>query len=199
MDRLRLVLASGNRHKARELELAVPEWSVELLETDSFPDETGATFYENARGKARFGRASGPSEGWILGEDSGIEVDALGGRPGIFSARYAGVGATDSQNVAKLVGELGGVPDAKRTARYVCELVAIAPDAQEVRATGRLEGRIASAPRGSGGFGYDPVFVPAGEDLSVAELGDVWKSRHSHRSRAAALLRDALRQRAQPL
>lgn len=199
MDRLRLVLASGNRHKARELELAVPGWSVELLEAQSFPEETGATFFENARAKARFGRAAGPPDAWILGEDSGIEVDALGGRPGIFSARYAGEGATDADNVVKLLAELVGVPEGERGARYVCELVALSPDWEEVRVTGILSGCVAGEPRGSGGFGYDPVFVPAGEERTVAELGDAWKSAHSHRARAAVLLRDALWHRAQPL
>ena len=199
MDRLRLVLASGNRHKARELELAVPEWTVELLRVASFPEETGRTFYENALGKAQFGRVSAPPDAWVLGEDSGIEVDALGGRPGIFSARYAGEAATDADNVAKLLAELADVPEGKRAGRYVCELVAIAPNREEVRATGTLAGHVATAPRGSGGFGYDPVFVPAGEERTVAELGDEWKSARSHRARAAVLLREALRHRAQPL
>ncbi|MBW3592411.1 MAG: non-canonical purine NTP pyrophosphatase [Actinobacteria bacterium] len=199
MDRLKLVLASGNRHKARELELAVPEWSVELLDVDSFPDETGATFYDNARAKACFGRAAGPADAWILGEDSGIEVDVLGGRPGIFSARFAGENASDAENVSKLLDELAAVPDEERAARYVCELVAIAPSAEEVRVTGTLDGSVATAPRGTAGFGYDPVFVPAGGERTVAELGDAWKSRHSHRARAAALLRDALRRWSQPL
>ena len=199
MDRLRFVLASGNRHKARELELAVPEWRVELLDVAPFPKEAGATFYENARAKARFGRASAPPDAWVLGEDSGIEVHALGGRPGIFSARYAGDGASDAENVAKLLAELADVPAEERAGRFVCELGALAPDGQEAHATGTLAGRVATAPSGAGGFGYDPVFVPADEARTVAELGDDWKSAHSHRARAAARLRDALRRRAQPL
>jgi XTP/dITP diphosphohydrolase len=198
VDRLTVVLASGNRHKAEELERAVSEWKVELLEDDAFPDETGATFYENARGKAVHGRAVGPPGTWILGEDSGIEVDALGGRPGIFSARYAGPGAADADNVAKLLRELAG-SSGDRSARYVCELVALSPDGEELRAAGTLAGRIATEPRGFGGFGYDPAFVPEGEERTVAELGDAWKARHSHRARAAAVLRDELRRRAQPL
>ena len=111
----------------------------------------------------------------MLGEDSGLEVEALGGAPGIRSARYAPEGA---EAVAKLVGELDGVEE--RGARYVCELVLIAPDGREVRGTGTLEGRIAEEPRGSEGFGYDPVFVPDGEERTVAELGNDWKSRNSH-------------------
>ncbi len=199
MERLRLVLASGNRHKARELERAVPEWSVALLDAESFPEETGSSFLENARGKARYGRALAPPATWVLGEDSGLEVNALDGGPGIFSARYAREGADDEENVAKLLRELADVPEEERGARYVCELVALAPDGQEVRATGTLAGRVATAPSGSGGFGYDPVFVPAGEERTVAELGDGWKAAHSHRARAAGLLREALRRRTRGL
>jgi XTP/dITP diphosphohydrolase len=120
----------------------------------------------------------------MLGEDSGIEVTALGGAPGINSARWA------DDPIARLLAELEGVAD--RRARYVCELVALGPRGEEVRGTGTLEGRIAEAPRGSEGFGYDPVFVPVGEERTVAELGNEWKQRNSHRARAAAALTAAL-------
>ncbi|HVS86241.1 MAG TPA: non-canonical purine NTP pyrophosphatase, partial [Gaiellaceae bacterium] len=120
-------------------------------------------------------------------EDSWIEVDALGGRPGIQSARYAPEGAPA---IARLLAELDGV--AERGARYVSELVALAPDGVEHRGTGTLSGRIAEAPRGSEGFGYDPVFVPEGAERTVAELGDDWKERNSHRARAARALLAAL-------
>jgi XTP/dITP diphosphohydrolase len=155
---------------------------------DDYPEETGATYAENARLKARFGHDR--VGGWVIGEDSGIEVAALGGRPGIHSARYAPEGAPA---IAKLLAELGGVDD--RRARYVSELLAIAPDGEELRGTGILEGTIADGPRGSGGFGYDPVFVPDGEHLTVGELGDAWKREHSHRARAARALREALERR----
>jgi XTP/dITP diphosphohydrolase len=123
----------------------------------------------------------------MLGEDSGLEVEALGGAPGIRSARY---GAEGGEAIERLLRELAGVQD--RRARYVCELVLIGPDRQEVRGTGRLEGRIVRAPRGSEGFGYDPVFVPEGEERTVAELGNDWKARNSHRARATqSLLREA--------
>ena len=123
----------------------------------------------------------------MLGEDSGLEVEALGGRPGIRSARY---GAEGTEANERLIGELRGIDD--RAARYVCELVLIAPDGRELRGTGVLEGRIATEPAGSEGFGYDPVFVPEGEERTVAELGNEWKLRNSHRARAArALLRQA--------
>jgi XTP/dITP diphosphohydrolase len=118
-----------------------------------------------------------------LGEDSGLEVEALGGRPGIRSARYGAEGAEAND---KLLAELRGIED--RKARYVCELVLIAPDGHELRGTGVLEGRIAEEPSGAEGFGYDPVFVPKGEERTVAELGDDWKLGNSHRARAARAL-----------
>jgi XTP/dITP diphosphohydrolase len=120
----------------------------------------------------------------VAGEDSGIEVEALGGRPGVHSARWAG------DPVTALLAELEGVQD--RRARYVSCIVAVSPSGKEVDALGTLEGEIAFEPRGSGGFGYDPVFVPGGEGRTVAELGDDWKRTHSHRARAAAALSAAL-------
>ncbi len=174
-------LASGNRHKLEELRAALPDWELELLETDrEYPPEDGATYDDNARAKADFGRELAAPEVWVLGEDSGIEVAALGGRPGIASARWAADG------VAQLLAELDGVVD--RRARYVCELVALGPGGEERRGTGILEGTIATEPRGDEGFGYDPIFVPTGEERTVAELGNDWKRRNSHRARAAALL-----------
>jgi len=181
---IRARLASRNRNKLRELSALLPGWELEVLEADDYPPEEGATYHENAARKARFGRGLAPADEWVLGEDSGLEVAALGGRPGIQSARYAPEG---EEAIAKLLGELRGVED--REARYVCELVALAPDGREVRGTGVLEGRIAAEPRGSEGFGYDPVFIPEGEQLTVAELGNDWKSRNSHRARAAEALR----------
>jgi XTP/dITP diphosphohydrolase len=179
--------ASRNAHKARELERLLPGWEIEPIDADEYPPETGDTYYANARGKADFGRERTGGRDWVLAEDSGIEVAALGGRPGIESARYAPEGAPA---IAKLLGELDGVRD--REARYVSELVGLSPDGEEVRGTGTLSGTIAGEPRGDGGFGYDPVFVPAGEERTVAELGSDWKERHSHRARAARALLAAL-------
>jgi len=156
------------------------------------PEETGETFYENARAKALFARGVADPATVVIAEDSGLEVAALGGRPGVRSARYAAPDAADEENVAKLLRELSSATAAERGARYVSELVAISPDGAETRGTGTLEGRIAESPRGSGGFGYDPVFIPAGETSTVGELGDGWKREHSHRARAAAALRGAL-------
>ncbi len=177
----KLVLASRNENKLRELRAALPGWDVELLGTPDVPVEDGATFLDNARIKARHGRAHAevPSD-WVAGEDSGIEVDALAGRPGVESARWA------SDGVARLLAELDGVED--RRARYVCELVVLAPNGHEVHGQGTIEGDITLAARGAEGFGYDPIFVPRGEQRTVAELGDAWKATHSHRAQAARAL-----------
>ena len=182
-------LASGNPHKLAELRDALPGWEIELLGTGAFPPEEGATFYENARAKAEHGRAGGDPEAWVLGEDSGIEVAALGGAPGIESARWA------EDGVARLLAELKGIED--RRARYVCELVALSGDGEELRGTGTLDGTIARTRRGGEGFGYDPVFVPLGETQTVAELGNEWKASSSHRASAARALTLALRRRSQ--
>lgn len=146
----------------------------------------GETYYANARAKAEFGHALDPSV-WILGEDSGLEVDGLGGRPGVQSARFAG-----GEYVERLLAELDDVTGEGRRARYVCELVALSPEGEEVRGTGILEGRIVDEPRGSEGFGFDPIFMADGEDRTVAELGDEWKAENSHRARAAKALLSAL-------
>jgi XTP/dITP diphosphohydrolase len=185
VDGIGAVLCSRNRHKARELEALLPGWTIEPLDREDYPPETGATYYENAVLKARFGRQH--TDGWVIAEDSGLEVDALGGRPGVLSARYAPEGPPA---IAKLLGELGGIED--RRARYVSELVLLSSDGRELRGTGTLEGRIAPEPSGDEGFGYDPIFIPDGEERTVAELGNDWKAVHSHRARAAHALRRAL-------
>jgi XTP/dITP diphosphohydrolase len=177
---VRLLLASRNPNKLRELRHALPGWDIDLLDAPDEPVEDGGTFLANARIKACHGRLHAAADEWVAGEDSGIEVDALGGRPGVESARWAADGVT------RLLVELQGVED--RRARYVCRIVAIAPDGSEVEATGTLEGVIAEEPRGSEGFGYDPIFVPLGESPTVAELGNEWKAAHSHRARAASAL-----------
>ena len=185
---MRLVLASGNRHKLEELRRALPAFDIELLGRDDAPAEDGATFEDNARIKARWGREHAPAGAWAIGEDSGIEARALDGGPGVRTARWA-AGDPVGRMLAALAGE------AERRARYVCVLVAVAPDGREVVGEGTLDGSIARAASGREGFGFDPVFVPGGEYRTVAELGDAWKQTHSHRARAAAalaaLLRDA--------
>jgi XTP/dITP diphosphohydrolase len=177
---VRAILASQNAHKARELERLLPRWQIGALEAGDYPPETGETYYENARGKAQFAREHAPADVWVLGEDSGIEVDGLDGAPGVRSSRSAA-----GDEVGWMLRALEGMDGDARRARYVSELVAIAPDGREVRGTGTLSGRIAGEARGDEGFGFDPVFVPDGEERTVAELGDAWKAEHSHRANAA--------------
>jgi XTP/dITP diphosphohydrolase len=180
-------LASGNPHKLEELRAALPEWELAALETDAFPPEDGPTYFDNARRKAQFGRTIADGDVWVVGEDSGIEVDGLGGRPGVEAARFGG-----ADPVGRLLAELESIEGDGRRARYVCELVCLSPGLEELRGTGILDGRITDAPRGSEGFGYDPIFVPAGEERTVAELGNDWKREHSHRALAARALAAAV-------
>ena len=189
MEPLTAALCSANPNKLRELRAALPAWQIELLLCDELPPEEGESYYENARAKARYGHLTGVLGVWTFGEDSGLEVDALGGGPGIRSSRFAGPG---EDHVRKLLAELAGAGERARGARYVCELVCLSPSLDEFRGHGTLEGRIAEEPRGSGGFGYDPVFVPLGETRTVAELGDEWKHAHSHRAKAAQALAAAV-------
>jgi XTP/dITP diphosphohydrolase len=174
-------LCSRNRNKLREL--SALGWELDLLDAD-YPEEGDESYVDNARAKALYGREVGPADAWMLGEDSGLEVAALGGAPGVRSARY---GAEGHEAIERLLRELRGVED--RRARYVCKLVLLGPGGEERHGTGVLKGRIASEARGSEGFGYDPVFLPGGEEQTVAELGDDWKAENSHRARAAADLR----------
>jgi XTP/dITP diphosphohydrolase len=187
LGRITAVFASRNEGKLRELRALLPKWDIELLGDVEMPEETGVTFYENAAAKARFARSIEPGR-WTIGEDSGLEVDHLGGAPGIRSARYAGEDSSDGENVVKLLEALAGAEPAERGARYVSELVVVTPEGQELRGTGTLEGAIAAEPKGSEGFGYDPVFVPIGESRTVAELGNEWKRTHSHRAAATRAL-----------
>ena len=174
----RLALASGNQHKLEELRRALPGFEIELLGRDDPPPEDGATYEDNARIKARWGRAHAPEDTWTVGEDSGIESVALGGAPGVRTARWAA-----GDPVGRMLEALTG--EDERAARYVCVMVAIAPDGRELVARGTLEGHLAREASGDEGFGFDPVFVPEGETRTVAALGDDWKREHSHRARAA--------------
>jgi XTP/dITP diphosphohydrolase len=185
----RLVLASANAHKAVELGRVLPGWDVEPYPGE-LPEETGDTFVANALLKARHVHSAIGAAAWVLADDSGIEAAALHGRPGVRSARFAGEGATDQENLDKLLAALRDEPD--RRVRYVAELVAISPDGEELHARGELRGTLARAPRGAGGFGYDPAFVPDGETRTVAEMRPEEKDEISHRARAAAALRPQL-------
>jgi XTP/dITP diphosphohydrolase len=185
---VRLVLASRNDHKLRELsELMRPYELDPLPEGVTLPPETGTTFADNALVKARAAAAATGRP--AVADDSGIEAAALGGAPGVWSARYAGDGATDEENLSKLLGE---VPeDGDRRVAYVCVLAYVEPGGREELVHGRCEGRLAHEPRGDGGFGYDPAFVPddyPGDDRTMAELTPEEKDTISHRGRAARAL-----------
>jgi XTP/dITP diphosphohydrolase len=188
----RVVLASGNAGKLRELTALLAPLSLELvpqaaLGIDS-PPETGSTFEANALLKARHAAAGAGLP--ALADDSGLEVDALGGRPGVWSARFARHGASDRENLEHLLEELAGVPEGRRQARYQCVIVLLrhAQDEAPLIARGTWEGHIATAPRGHGGFGYDPVFVPTGTARRAAELPSTEKNAVSHRGQALAAL-----------
>ncbi|HEY1514035.1 MAG TPA: non-canonical purine NTP pyrophosphatase [Gaiellaceae bacterium] len=190
MAPLKATVCSGNQHKLAEFRELFAEWDLELLSGVEFPPEDGETYLDNARNKARFGRAVGPAGRWMLADDSGIEVAALGGAPGVVTARWA-----EGRHVEKLLAALDGVDD--RRAQYVCELVALSPDGSEIVGTGVLHGEVARAAAGGEGFGFDPVFVPVGEERTVAQLGAAWKAEHSHRALAARALLEELGRREQ--
>lgn len=194
---MRLVLATRNPGKIRELRRLLADLPgfelVTLADLHAAPDvvEDGESFDANARKKALvIAHATGAM---ALADDSGLEVDALGGRPGIHSARYAGEDATDAANNAKLVADLAGVPEPKRTARYRAVLAfadPAGPLAADVHVEeGRCEGHLRLEPTGTGGFGYDPYFVPTGFDLTMAELSPDVKNGVSHRGQAARAMR----------
>ena len=189
---VKLVLATANPDKARELAALLHGFDVSLRPPD-LPDvdENADTLEGNARLKAA---AVMEATGQLaVADDTGLEVDALGGRPGVWAARYAGAGATYADNVHKLLGELEGVPPERRTARFRTVAVALFPDGHEIVAEGAVTGTIAEAPRGGGGFGYDPVFVPEGGDgRTFAEMTIEEKSGVSHRGRALRALADRL-------
>jgi XTP/dITP diphosphohydrolase len=185
---VRLVLATRNEHKLRELAEPMHPYELDPLPDDvQLPPETGTTFADNALGKAR--AAASATGRAAIADDSGIEAAALGGAPGVWSARYAGENATDQENLDKLLRE---VPeDGDRRVAYVCALAYVEPGRREEVAHGRCEGTLAIEPRGTGGFGYDPAFVPddfPGDDRTMAELTPREKDAISHRGRAARAL-----------
>ena len=192
----RLVLATGNAGKLREMRAILAPWHVEVRPQSEFTaaiaDETGSSFVENAILKARF--ASQAAGLPAIADDSGIEVDALDGAPGVYSARYAGPQADDAANNARLLAELDAVPDSERRARYRCAMVFLRDplDAAPVVRQASWEGRIARLPRGSGGFGYDPLFLVGDGEATAAELDPDLKNRISHRGQALRALVAAL-------
>jgi XTP/dITP diphosphohydrolase len=190
-----VVIASKNPGKIREIREALDLAGLNLLTFEDLgdweePEETGSTFQENAIIKATalgdmFGRAA-------MADDSGLEVDHLGGRPGIHSSRYAGPQGDADRNIARLLGELEGVPRDRRTARFVCVIALALPGGEVKLARGECEGTILEERRGEGGFGYDPVFQPVGFDRSMAELSLEEKNAISHRGKALRAMRQQI-------
>ncbi|MBL9186375.1 MAG: RdgB/HAM1 family non-canonical purine NTP pyrophosphatase [Opitutaceae bacterium] len=195
-------LASGNAHKVAELQalarasgLSVRTRSAREFGGMPAVEEDTGTFVGNARKKAQALRARLPAEVWALADDSGVCVDALGGAPGVESAYYAGPVCDPAANLAKLVATMRGVPAVERRASFVCVLLAIGAGGEEFVAEGACHGRLLDEPRGGGGFGYDPIFVPDGCTASYAEISEGEKNRISHRARAWAQLADWIRAR----
>ncbi|MBI1759983.1 MAG: XTP/dITP diphosphatase [Acidobacteria bacterium] len=193
----KLLIATTNAGKVAEIMALLTDLNYEVLGLADLPqplpdvEETGETFAANAMLKAEYYHAQ---TGWLtLADDSGLEVDALGGRPGVYSARYAGAGAGDAAKVAKLLEELRDVPADQRTARFVCVIALTGPGVRETF-TGACAGVIADAPRGTNGFGYDPVFIEPSSKRTFAELTRAEKAALSHRGQALKQVKDWLRQ-----
>ena len=202
----RVVLATHNAHKVAELRRILHsehhvDHGIELLGLDWFPtmpevDETGATFAENALLKAH---AAAQFTGLVaIADDSGIAVDALNGMPGVLSVYWAGRARDDAANLRLLLEQIEDVPDERRGAAFVCAAAAATPDGREIVVEGRAEGTVLRAPRGDGGFGYDPIFVPIGETRTTAEMTPEEKDAISHRGRAFRALRPMLQELLDP-
>lgn len=193
-----IYLASGNAHKLHELQAALEDAGLPIRvrgpgEIGGMPEveETGSTFEANALLKAEGLRAVGPRDGWFLADDSGIEIDALGGRPGVISARYAGTDCDDEANNDKVLEEMREVPKERRACRFRCVL-ALVGDGLEETFSGSCEGLLLEERRGTGGFGYDPLFLPDESESTFAEISPEEKARISHRARALVKLVDWL-------
>jgi XTP/dITP diphosphohydrolase len=200
MQDQRVVLATGNPGKLRQFSELLGASGLALVRQSDFgiepPPETGRTFLENSLIKAR--NAARRTALPAIADDSGLEVDALDGRPGLYSARYAGENASDEENLRKMLAELDGVAAGRRTARYrsVIVFVASGDDPAPLVGEGAWEGTIAERPRGTGGFGYDPIFIPRGETSTAAEMPAQWRNQRCHRGQAARALLALLRARA---
>ncbi|MBT5915282.1 MAG: RdgB/HAM1 family non-canonical purine NTP pyrophosphatase [Opitutae bacterium] len=191
-----IYLASGNAHKLHELQAALEQagLAVKVKGPDTIGgmpevEETGSTFESNALLKAQGLREFGPSEGWFLADDSGIEIDDLDGRPGVISARYAGMECNDEANNDKVLQEMKDFPESDRTCRFQCVLALIGDGFEETFA-GACEGKLLSERQGDGGFGYDPLFLPDESELTFAEISLDEKAKISHRARALTKLID---------
>lgn len=192
---MKLVIASRNKKKIEELKRILKDLDITILSVNDFPNleeviEDGKTFDENALKKARYvcQKTGLPA----LADDSGVEVEALGGQPGVKSARYAGDSATDEDNLKKLLKELEGIPFDKRNAQFVCCIALVFPEGEEYLFWGYVKGKISEVPRGSQGFGYDPVFIPDAFQITFAEMKPHEKDRLSHRKKAVDRLKEFL-------
>lgn len=193
---MQLWIASSNKNKIREISNMLADLKIEVKSTVDLPvysppPETGTTFEQNAKIKAKSLKAMKP-DAWIIADDSGIECEGLNNLPGVHSARYAGENASDAENTAKLI-KMIKIRTANRKARMICCLAVISPDAQEYVFQGVLNGSIAQSQKGSGGFGYDPVFIPDGMTKTMAELEPGEKNKISHRSVALREFKEFLK------
>ena len=191
----KVVFATGNEGKLREIRMILADVQIELLSLKEAgillkAEENGSTFEENARIKARACREQ--TEYMVLADDSGLEIDHLGGEPGVYSARYLGEDTPYHIKNGRLLERMAGVPDQERTARFRCCIAAVMPDGTEYTAEGAVEGRIGYEERGSGGFGYDPIFYVPEFDASFAELDAAQKNAVSHRGRALENMKNKL-------
>lgn len=188
----RLIIATRNAHKTSEIRAMIGD-RFEVVDATAFPafpeiEETGTTFLENARLKAE--GISKHVDGWVLSDDSGLEVDALDGAPGVWSSSFGGEEGNHAKNNSRLLTEMAGRAD--RSARFRCTMVLARGGEERANFSGSVEGRLVDALHGTGGFGYDPLFIPEGYDTTFAELGDVVKNTLSHRARALAQIIDFL-------
>ena len=194
---MKLIIASNNQHKIKEIKQILAPWFTDVVSlkeagVDLEVEEDGATFEENADKKAREVFAYLGEKHAVLSDDSGLEVDALGGAPGVYSARYCGVHGKDKENNALVLKNLEGVPDEERTARYVCAIALYRPGKAPIVLRGTCEGRIAREETGENGFGYDPMFFLPQYGVTMAQITDEQKNAISHRGNALRLLRDRL-------
>jgi XTP/dITP diphosphohydrolase len=193
---MELVIATNNRHKLEEISAILSDLPVRTIPLSDFPDlpelrEDGRTYAENALQKAR--TVARFTRHWSLGDDTGLEVEALGGEPGLYSARYAGEGVTFEQNRRKLLSELEGVPRERRKAVFRCVMALVGPSGEEVLFEGTIPGYISDADQGTGGFGYDAIFYLPDRKKTFAELDPAEKNQISHRARALKRVRDHLK------
>ena len=193
----RIIFATGNAGKMREIREILADFGGEILSmkeagisTDA--EENGASYEENALIKAR-SVAEKAGDAVVLADDSGLEIDALGGEPGIYSARYLGEDTSYRVKNANLIERLAGVPEEKRTARFVCAIAAVLPDGRELVTKAAVEGRIGYEEKGEGGFGYDPIFYVPEFGRTTAELSEEEKNQISHRGKALRLMKEELR------